>query len=467
MTDKMDNSGIPATASSKRQSARNVGRPRTTESGYASLSTLLNLVRTGVATTRQELERHSELGRAVVSDRLSTLVKLGLLEEGRLGEAAGGRAPRHMQFRAAAGSVEVAVIDRSSIAAGIADLNGSLLMEHHEAFDITAGGAALVERLTTLFEWMRDERSDLGSVWGIGLALPGPVAQNGELGISSPVLQAIEGWTDYPFVENLVVRNQAPVWVRSGIQMMTAGEHYAGAGGNRGNLILVKLGRSLSAGVVADGKLLRGSEGASGLIGYTRLGDESLDSLAGSDAIAAAGLQAAQDAESPFLQSVLARNGVVDESDVGHGAQFGDAYCIELLTRSGRLIGEALAPLANLLNPDVIALGGAMAHAGDTILAAVREAVYRQAHPLVTRNLKIVTSQMGGTSGLVGAAHVVTEEIFAPRFLQGWILNGSPLHHPEFADLLDLARSTIAVPSKGRAAPPLERRPVAGSMAEK
>jgi hypothetical protein len=61
----------------------------------------------------------------------------------------------------------------------------------------------------------------------------------------------------------------------------------------------------------------------------------------------------------------------------------------------------------------------------------------------------------------------VTEEIFAPRFLQGWILNGSPLHHPEFADLLDLARSTIAVPSKGRVAPPLERRPAAGSMAEK
>ena len=464
MTDKTDSSGVHSAA---RSGPRNVGRPRTTESGYASLSTLLNLVRTGVATTRQELERHSELGRAVVSDRLSTLVKLGLLEEGRLGEAAGGRAPRHMQFRAATGSVEVAVIDRSSIAAGIADLSGSLLMEHHEAFDITAGGEALVERLTTLFEWLRDARSDLGSVWGIGLALPGPVAQNGQLGITSPVLQAIEGWTDYPFVENLMVRHGAPVWVRSGIQMMTAGEHYAGAGGNRGNLILVKLGRSLSAGVVADGKLLRGAEGASGLIGYTRLDDESLDSLAGSDAIAAAGMRAAHEAESPFLQSVLVRNGSIDESDVGHGAQFGDPYCIELLTRCGRLIGEALAPLANLLNPDVIALGGAMAHAGDTILAAVREAVYRQAHPLVTRNLKIVTSQMGGTSGLVGAAHVVTEEIFAPRFLQGWILHGSPLHHPQFANHLDLAHSTIAVRSKDTASPPPDRRPVAGWMASK
>ncbi|TIP32571.1 MAG: ROK family protein, partial [Mesorhizobium sp.] len=63
------------------------------------MATLLNLVRTGAATTRQELESQSELGRAVVADRLATLLRLGLIEEGELGPAIGGRAPRHVRFR--------------------------------------------------------------------------------------------------------------------------------------------------------------------------------------------------------------------------------------------------------------------------------------------------------------------------------------------------------------------------------
>ncbi|RUU49250.1 ROK family protein, partial [Mesorhizobium sp. M2C.T.Ca.TU.002.02.1.1] len=72
---------------------------------------LLNLVRSGVATTRQELEIQSEMGRAVVTDRLATLLKLGLIEEGELGLAVGGRAPRHVRFRPRMGIILAAVLD--------------------------------------------------------------------------------------------------------------------------------------------------------------------------------------------------------------------------------------------------------------------------------------------------------------------------------------------------------------------
>ena len=153
---------------------RSVGRPRSVDAAQASLALLLNLVRTGTATTRQELERRSELGRAVVADRLATMIELGLLKEGELGQATGGRAPRQMRFRQDAGSLLVSVIDQSSIALGIADLNGQMLVEHHEAAQLDAGPEVILDRLATIFDWLLKE-TEKPAPWGIGLALPGPI----------------------------------------------------------------------------------------------------------------------------------------------------------------------------------------------------------------------------------------------------------------------------------------------------
>jgi beta-phosphoglucomutase-like phosphatase (HAD superfamily) len=115
----MDSDSSPRTAPAAR---RRVGRPSTLESGGASLATVLTLIRSGAATTRLDIEREAELGRAVVADRLATLERLGLIVEGDLGPAIGGRAPRNMRFNAEAGATLAAHVDRESLAVGLADL---------------------------------------------------------------------------------------------------------------------------------------------------------------------------------------------------------------------------------------------------------------------------------------------------------------------------------------------------------
>ncbi|MCT9000591.1 ROK family protein [Chelativorans intermedius] len=419
------------------------GRGRPGAAAQTSLTTLLNLVRTGAATTRQELERQSELGRAVVTDRLATLIRLGLVEEGELGQAIGGRAPRHVRFRTGAGTILAATIGHSSLAVGISDLSGRLLAEHHEAVDLAAGPDPVIERLSSLFTWMREEHGTETGVWGVGLAAPGPVHKPDDDRLFAPVLSAFQNWDGFPFVEALAQRTGAPVWVRSGVQTMTMGEFRSGSGIGVEDMIFVKLGRSIGAGVISEGRLHRGAQGAAGLIGYTAIDGESLEGIAGSEAIAREARQAAESGRSPYLAGVLARSGEVTVTDAGHGAQLGDGFCIELLARAGRAVGEALAPLANLLNPSLIVLGGSVAQTGDILLAAVREAVYRQSHPLVTRDLRIVRSQMSGSAGLVGAAQVVVEALFEPKFLQGWIALGSPREHPETRDFLTRAAEAV------------------------
>ncbi len=82
-----------------------------------------------------------------------------------------------------------------------------------------------------------------------------------------------------------------------------------------------------------------------------------LESIVGMDGIARAARAAAESGASPFLVAIFERTAEVTVADVANGAQLGDAFCAGLAARCGRLVGESLAPLANLLNPSAIVLG--------------------------------------------------------------------------------------------------------------
>jgi predicted NBD/HSP70 family sugar kinase len=232
--------------------------------------------------------------------------------------------------------------------------------------------------------------------------------------------------------------------------MMTLGEMKAGAGLGVEDLLCVRVDRSVSAGVVCGGRLHPGAHGLAGLIGHAPTGEGGdvpchcgakgcLDAVASAEAIERAAIFAAAGGRSRYLADVMARQGDVSANDVSHGAQLGDAFCAELLSRSGRLIGESLAPIVNLLNPAVVVLAGALAHSGEILLAAVREAIYRRSHPLATRDLRIVRSQLAGSAEIVGAAGHAVDQVFASA--RGWVPVGSPRRGPSFLVYLAEAKA--------------------------
>jgi predicted NBD/HSP70 family sugar kinase len=430
---------------------RRVGRPRILESGGPSLAVILSLVRAG-ALTRLDIERKSALGRAAVADRLAMLERLGLVEESELGRPQGGRAPRHVRLRVNAGAVLVAHVDRMSLAVGLADLAGNLIVEHHEAADLALGPEPILDRLTTLFYWLLDERGGKRAAWAIAVALPEAAlvdANDGDtFGIAT--LDVLRAWRAFDFAAELSLRFGAPAFVRSNTQMMTLGEMKAGAGLGVEDLVCVRIDRSVSAGVVSGGRLHPGAHGLAGLVGHAPTGEAGdvpcdcgakgcLDAVASAEAVERAALLAATDGRSRYLTDVMTRHGDVTANDISHGAQLGDAFCAELLSRSGRLIGESLAPIVNLLNPAVVVLAGALAHSGEILLAAFREAIYRRSHPLATRDLLIVRSQLAGSAELVGVASYAAEQVFASAL--GWVPLGSPRREPSFLAFLAEAKT--------------------------
>lgn len=332
------------------------GRKRNSETPSRSLITILNLVRKGTADTRQEIERTCELGRAVVADRLATLADLDLVDETKTGIATGGRAPKLVTFHRNAGCILVASLDQNSLSIGLADLSGRLLTEHHEAMELSLDPRGILDRLVKLFDWILARHTDAGTLWGIGLSVPAPVLTPSSETFLSATPSFLPGWEDIPVVETLIGRFDAPVWIRSSVETMTMGELSAGAATDVDTMLFVKVGKRIGAGLAVGGQLFRGTKGAAGLIGQLPVTDAGrtgpLEAMAGADMIQREGLAAAQDGSSSYLADILARMGELTPFDVGQAAQAGDPASMDILSRSGRMIGHSVAYLATMLNPE-------------------------------------------------------------------------------------------------------------------
>jgi predicted NBD/HSP70 family sugar kinase len=109
----------------------------------------------------------------------------------------------------------------------------------------------------------------------------------------------------------------------------------------------------------------------------------------------------------------VADAGSLTAETVSQGASHGDPVCVELIQRSGRLVGHVLASVVNVFNPSMIVIGGGVSGAGDHLLATIRESVYRRSLPLATRDLHVVTTSLGPMAGVIGAAAMVADELLS------------------------------------------------------
>jgi glucokinase-like ROK family protein len=403
-----------------------------------ALVTVLDLVRSGEACTRPELGRRSGLGRTVITQRVGQLIESGLVEEGSLAPSTGGRAPRQLRFRAEAGAVLVAELGATSMRVGLTDLAGHLLEHREEPWDIASGPEATLQQVEAAFD---DLCSGAGvpEIWGIGIGVPGPVEMATGRPIAPPIMP---GWDGYPVRDRLGERYGVPVCVDNEVNVMALGEFRAGLGQGVRDLVYLKLGSGIGAGLISGGMPHRGAQGCAGDVGHVAVVDDTavvcrcgnvgcLEALAGGAALARDATTAATEGRSPVLAKRLAEQGRLEARDVARAAEFGDPVAVELLGRAGRLVGTMLATLVNFYNPSLVIIGGGVAASGDLLLAALRQAVYRRSLPLATRDLRIARSPLDDRAGLMGAGFMVVDELFSEERLGSWITAGSPVGHPE------------------------------------
>jgi glucokinase-like ROK family protein len=425
-----------------------LGREAVVPEQVDGLVSVLDLVRSGVARTKPELSRRSGFGRSVITQRVNQLLDSGLLMEGGLGASTGGRPSRELSLRAEAGLVLVAPLGATHLTVGVTDLAGRLLHYYREPADVIPGPEKILSRVEELFDQLlaSEHVPAEAPLFGIGIGIHGPVEFATGTPVSPPVMP---GWDGYDIRRRFARRYDVPVWVDNDVNLMALGELRAGAARSEKDVILVKVGTGIGAGLISSGSLHRGAQGCAGEIGHVLVDEASgvicrcgrvgcLSALASGSAITREALAAAQAGHSPILSEIAATRGSegteLSFADVLYAAERGDSTAVGLIVRSGRLLGQTLATLVSFFNPSVVLLGGQGAGAGDLLLASVREGIYRRSLSLATRDLRVALSVLRPDPGLYGAAYMVLDELFSREHLGRWLHYGTPAGHPQITE---------------------------------
>jgi glucokinase-like ROK family protein len=403
---------------------------------------VLDDIRLARSRSRSELVARTGLSRAVVAQRVGELIERGLVVEGGVGRSTGGRPPRQLAFNADAGHVLVADLGASSIDVAVTSLDGRILAHRDEPGDIADGPEHCLARVDELFEQLLGTtRGVPARLWGVGIGVPGPVEFRTGRPISPPIMP---GWDAYPLRERFARRYDAPVWVDNDVNILALGEWRSGVAVGHDNVVVIKIGTGIGAGIISDGRLHRGAQGSAGDVGHIQVVDDvsvvcrcgnigCLEALAGGAALARAGEEAARGGRSERLQAALDQHQRVTAEDVARAASYGDPIAVRLLQSAGRRVGLMLASVVNFFNPSLIVIGGGVAHSGDALLAAIRETVYRRSLPLATRELLIQRSSLGGLAGVIGASSMVADQLFSREPIALWMAVGGPSGMPEVA----------------------------------
>lgn len=230
-------------------------------------------------------------------------------------------------------------------------------------------------------------------------------------------------WRNLPIAARMREALELPVQVDNDANVAAYAEYRFGAGRGFRHMLLVAVGTGIGGGIISDGKLFRGANGFAAEIGHFIVepggplcGCGNLgcwEQVAAGRAIDRMGREAARAHE----HSILARLAGGDpESVTGalvtEAARQGDEPSLRVLSEVGRRLGEGIAGLVNILDPQIVVVGGGAAVAGDLLLEPARAAFLDTVEgPEHRPRVPIVAATLGNDAGAVGAAALALEEL--------------------------------------------------------
>ena len=384
--------------------------PRPTDVGG-----LFQLLRDGLPRTRADLALLTGQARSTVAARVDLLLASGLVAPAGEASSTGGRPPATFAFSPTTRILLAVDLGATHARLAVTDLASTVLAEHHEALAIADGPDAVLDRVAAIGTKLVEQAGrTMGELAAVGVGLPGPVEHSTGRPTNPPIMP---GWDDADVPGMLRHLLGAPVLVDNDVNIMALGEHWAEFP-DVDHLLFVKVATGIGAGVISDGQIRRGAQGAAGDLGHIavpggkallcRCGNTGcLEALASGRAVAVA----------------LSAEGIpaTSSADVVALVRAGNVAASHAVREAGRTIGGVLAACVSMLNPSVIVIGGNLAEAGESLLAGIREVVYRRSLPLATQHLRIVASRTKGRAGILGASAMAADHVLSPAAIEALI----------------------------------------------
>jgi predicted NBD/HSP70 family sugar kinase/biotin operon repressor len=371
---------------------------------------VVDALRLAGTASRADLARQTGLSRATVSTLVAGLRARGLVVERGDGRerAQQGRPPVLLALDPSAGALVGLDFDHDAVRVAVADLSRTVLAERVRALDVDhAGPRALDLAAELVTDALAEAAVPRERVVGAGLALAGPVDARCDIVHPSSILP---GWAGIAPAAEMRGRLGVPVHADNDANLGALAEARQGAGAGAQDLVYVSVGPGIGAGLVVGGRLHHGVGGTAGELGHVqvvatgsicRCGNRGcLETVAAAPAVLE--LLARSHGPDLTLERVLA---LAAQDEPGARRAIGDA---------GRTLGVVLAGVCNVLNPELVVVGGELSAAGEVLLGPLREALALHAIRSAASDVRVVPSALGRRAEVLGALALAAEHARVP-----------------------------------------------------
>lgn len=287
-------------------------------------------------------------------------------------------------------------IGGTSVKLGLVDSEGPLL--HKSEFDSPRDPVAMFDRIAQEIEQVKAQFDDCAFV-GAGVGVPGPVFNQEEVKGCVNL-----GWGDINVATELSSRTGLVVKVENDANLAALGELWHGAGKGRKSLAMLTVGTGIGCGIIANGQIISGANGAGGEAGHMPMSFHQdwpcscgktgcLEVTASATGI----IKAAREFQ-PFkdMEKMTAK-------DVFDAAKDGNQQALEVIQTAAKALGMATAMIGCIVNPEIFIIGGGVSAAGSILMDPVVE-TYRTQVFSAARSATFTLAQLGNNAGIYGGA---------------------------------------------------------------
>lgn len=300
----------------------------------------------------------------------------------------------------------------TTIKMGFFETSGKLIDKWEIKTDTSNGGENILSDIAKAIDnKLAQEGISKNDVQGVGVGVPGPVNSKGI------VLKCVNlGWGVFNVEEELASLTGLKVKAGNDANVAALGEMWQGAGKGSEDMVMVTLGTGVGGGIIVDGKVIAGANGAGGEIGHITVNDDEIEACncgqygcleqytSATGIVRMAKRKLAKTDEETSLSSVeeLSAKIIFDE------AKKGDKIAGELVEELGKILGSTLSNIAAVTNPEVIVIGGGVSKAGqiliDTIHKHFTESVFH-----ACKDTRFVLAGLGNDAGMYGCVKMLLD----------------------------------------------------------
>ncbi|MEE1086067.1 MAG: ROK family glucokinase [Schaedlerella sp.] len=296
-------------------------------------------------------------------------------------------------------------IGGTTVKIGLFKIDGTMLEKWEIPTNTTNGGVSILDDVAASVLSKIEERGiEKEDVLGIGLGVPGPVDDDGV------VHKCVNlGWGVFNVEKTLSEKTGFLVKAGNDANVAALGEAWQGGGKGYKNVVMVTLGTGVGGGIILNGKILAGANGAGGEIGHIHVNDEETDTCGCGNKgcleqyASATGIvrMAKKKLADETRETVLKEKTPLTAKDIFDAAKTGDEVAAELVEKLCDVLGTTLARISCVVDPEVFVIGGGVSKAGEILTEG--SAKYFDIHAFhACRGCKITLATLGNDAGMYG-----------------------------------------------------------------